>query len=93
MDILPKDATLLIIDIQRGKMPSARLRSRPSTNVTARIESAVGATSAAAKPWSARAPMSSAADCANPASSKALEKSVNSTRKIRRLPICTLQPV
>ena len=48
------------------KIPSARLRSCPSANVTARIDSAVGAISAAPKPCSPRALISSSADPCEP---------------------------
>jgi hypothetical protein len=44
------------------KIPSAQFLSRPSANVTARIESADGATSAAPNPWNARAAISSEDD-------------------------------
>ena len=68
------------------KIPRAQFRSRPSEKVTARIESAVGATSAAPNPWSARAPINSSCDWARPARSEAPENNASPVRKIRRLP-------
>ena len=60
--------------------PSARLRSRPSANVTERIESAAGEMIAAPRPWNARAAISDVSDHASPASSEA---TVNATRPTR----------
>ena len=68
------------------KMPSARLRSRPSLNVTARIDRADGATSAAPNPCTARAAMSTSADGATPASSDEAENTARPARKTRRRP-------
>jgi hypothetical protein len=45
--ITPTDAEIPAV---APKIPSARLRSAPSANVTARIDSAAGAVSAAPKP-------------------------------------------
>jgi hypothetical protein len=61
-------------------------RSRPSTNVVERMDSAAGVITAAPRPWSARAEMSDASDQASPARSDATVKRVIPTRKIRLRP-------
>src|SRR6266545_3663498 len=71
------------------KIPSAQFLSRPSANVTARIDSADGATRAAPNPWNARAAISNPADSDRPATSEAPEKIANPTRRTRRLPRST----
>src|SRR6185437_7256466 len=81
--ITPTDAD---IPVTAPNAPSARLRSAPSANVTARIERAAGATSAAPKPCRARAPISSPADPATPASSEADENRVSPVSSMRRRP-------
>src|SRR6266508_2408580 len=67
--------------------PSAMLRSRPSTKVVDRIESAAGVMIAAPSPWTPRAPISDASDHARPAKSEASVNTTIPTRKIRRRPI------
>ncbi len=59
--------------------PSARLRSEPSLNVVVRIESAAGESSAAPRPWTARAPISIASLWARPPTSDA---AANRTRPV-----------
>jgi hypothetical protein len=66
--------------------PRAMLRSRPSTNVVERIESAAGVMIAAPRPWNARAPISDASDHARPATRDEMVKRVIPRRKMRRRP-------
>src|SRR6266540_2809535 len=61
------------------KIPSAQFLSRPSANVTARIDSADGATRAAPNPWNARAAISNPADSDRPATSEAPQKIAESS--------------
>ncbi len=66
--------------------PSAMFRSRPSTNVTIRIESAAGVMIAAPSPWNERAAISDVSDQARPARSEETVNTITPTRKIRRRP-------
>ena len=62
--------------------PSALVRSGPSAKVVVMIESAAGETSAAPRPWSARAAISISEDGESPHSSEANENSATPARKI-----------
>ena len=68
------------------QIPSARLRSAPSANVTVMIDSAAGDTIAAPRPWAARAASSHSSDCAIPPANEASENSTNPSMNIRRRP-------
>ena len=68
------------------QIPSARLRSGPSANVLVTIDSAAGETIAAPMPWTARAAISHASDCARPPSSDASENTISPSMNILRRP-------
>ena len=59
------------------QMPSALLRSAPSSNVVMMIESAAGEMIAAPKPCTARAPISTPSDHASPQRNDAIVKTVD----------------
>ena len=67
-------------------MPSALLRSEPSSKVVITIESADGVMIAAPRPCTARNAISAASDQASPQRSDAIEKTITPTTKTRRLP-------
>jgi hypothetical protein len=68
------------------QMPSALLRSVPSSNRVVMIESAVGVMIAAPLPCSARAPINAVSDQARPHSSDAPVKTTSPTMNTRRRP-------
>ena len=67
-------------------MPSALLRSAPSSNVVVMIESAAGEMIAAPKPCTARAPIRTPSDHARPQKNEATVKITTPVRKTRRRP-------
>ena len=69
-----------------AQMPSALLRSAPSSNVVVTIDSAVGVMIAAATPWTTRAAINAATDPANPHASEASANSTVPTMNTRRRP-------
>ena len=68
------------------QMPRARLRSRPSVKVVARMDSAAGESKAPPKPWTARNAISDPSDQARPHMSEAPVKTASPVMKIRRRP-------
>ena len=68
------------------QMPIAVVRSRASVNVAAMIARLAGITSAAPRPCTARAAISTSALPARPAASEESVKMTRPTRKIRRRP-------
>ena len=68
------------------QIPSALLRSAPSSKVVMTIESAAGEMIAAPRPWIARAPIRTLSDEARPQRSEATVKTTTPTRKTRRRP-------
>jgi len=68
------------------QMPSALLRSEPSSNVVVMIASVAGETIAAPTPCTARAAMSTPIEPAMPQTSEASENSAIPTMNIRRRP-------
>ncbi len=68
------------------QIPSALLRSAPSSNVVMTIESAAGVMIAAPRPWTARATISTPSDQARPQKNEAVVKTTTPTRKTRRRP-------
>ena len=67
-------------------MLRAVFRSRPSTNVTVRMESAAGDKSAAPSPCTARAVTNQPLDVASPQKREAVVKTTTPVTKTRRLP-------
>ena len=68
------------------QIPSALLRSAPSSKVVMMIESAAGEMIAAPRPCTARAAISTPSDQARPQRSDAIVKTTTPTRKTRRRP-------
>jgi hypothetical protein len=68
------------------QIPSALLRSAPSSKVVVMIESALGVMTAAPIPWKARAPISALSDQASPQSSDASVNRTTPTMNTRRRP-------
>jgi hypothetical protein len=68
------------------RIPSALLRSDPSSNVTETIENTDGARIAPAVPWSARAAISIPSFCASPQRSENAAKRASPAMKIFRRP-------
>ena len=69
-----------------AQMPSALLRSAPSSKVVVTIDSAVGVMIAAATPWTTRATISAVTDPASPQASEASANSAVPTMNTRRRP-------
>ena len=67
-------------------MPSALLRSAPSSNVVITIESADGVMTAAPMPWTARDAMRTPSDQASPQKSEASVKMTTPIMNTRRRP-------
>jgi hypothetical protein len=67
-------------------IPSALLRSAPSSKVVVMIESALGVMIAAPIPWKARAPIRARSDQASPQSREAKVKTATPTMNTRRRP-------
>jgi hypothetical protein len=68
------------------QIPSATLRSRPSSKVVVRIERAAGESSAAPRPCRERNTISDVSDHASPSSSELTVKSASPAMKRRRRP-------
>ncbi len=68
------------------QMPSALLRSAPSSKVVTRIDRAAGEMTAAPMPWMARAMIRTVSDPAKPQASEAREKITSPAMKTRRRP-------
>ena len=68
------------------QIPSALLRSGPSSNVVTRIASAAGETIAAPTPWIARAMIRDSSESANPHAAEASENSSKPAMKMRLRP-------
>src|SRR5262245_982067 len=68
------------------QIPSALLRSAPSSKVVVMIESADGVITAAPTPWKARAPISALSDQASPHKSEANVNNTTPTMNTRRRP-------
>jgi hypothetical protein len=68
------------------QIPSALLRSKPSSKVVVMIESALAVVIAAPIPWKPRAPIKAVSDQASPQSSEARVKTATPTMKTRRRP-------
>ncbi len=68
------------------QMPSARLRSAPSANVTVMIDSAAGETIAAPRPCTARAAINHPSDWAIPPANEASENTTKPSMNMRRRP-------
>ena len=67
------------------QMPRARLRAGPSANAVVRIVSDAGAITAPPRPWTARAPISTACELASPPISDATANRTSpETNTIRR---------
>ena len=69
-----------------AQIPSALLRSAPSSKVVVRIDSAVGVMIAAATPWTTRAAISAGTDPAIPHANEASANSAVPTMNTRRRP-------
>ena len=67
--------------------PIALLRSEPSVNITVTSESAAGESSAAPRPWAARAAISTPGEEANPPASEAMANRIRPYMNMRRRPI------
>jgi hypothetical protein len=78
--------TLNPADALAANTPSARLRSSPSANVVAMIDTAAGTVSAAPTPCSPRATTSGAEDGARPQASDIAPNVASPATKTRRLP-------